>query len=130
MSLRSDIAAREPNFCTAARHDAERLEVTVEGEASLDALEALGRVLDATHEEAMRLQAKEVVMNLTQLEFLNSSGVKHFVKWLRRASEVGDGRGYQIRLVSSPLVPWQRRGLEALRCFAPHRVTVETAAAN
>lgn len=130
MSLRSDISVQEAHFRTAARHDAERLEVSVEGEASIDTLDALSRVLDATHEEAVRLKAKEVVMNLTQLEFLNSSGVKHFVKWLRRASEAGDGNGYRIRLVSSPLVPWQRRGLEALRCFAPQRVTVETTAAN
>lgn len=97
----------------------------MEGEASLDALESLRRVLDATHDEAQKLAAKEVVMDLTQLEFINSSGVKHFVTWLRKAAEAPADAGYQIRLLSSPLVPWQRRGLEALRCFAPQRVTVE-----
>ena len=127
MTLRAELAVQEPNFRTAARHDSDRLEVSVEGEASLDYLETLSRVLDATHEEAIRLNLKEVVMNLTQLEFLNSSGVKHFVKWLKRAAAVGEGQGYRIRILSSPLVPWQRRGLEALRCFAPQRVTVETA---
>jgi hypothetical protein len=76
----------------------------------------------------VRLEAKEVVMDLTRLGFLSSSGIKQFVKWLRRASESSDGNGYRIRLLSSPLVPWQRRGLEALRCFAPEHVTVETAA--
>ncbi len=126
MTLRPGLEVQEPNFRTAARHDADRLEVSIQGEASLDSLESLSRVLDATHEEAVRLSSKEVVMNLTQLEFLNSSGVKHFVKWLRRASAAGEGQGYRIRILSSPLVPWQRRGLEALRCFAPQRVTVET----
>lgn len=128
--LRPELSVQEPNFRTAGRHDSDRLEISVEGEAGLEALDALGRVLDATHDEAVRLEAKEVVMNLTQLEFLNSSGVKHFVNWLRRASELGEGKGYRIRLVSSPLVPWQRRGLEALRCFAPQRVTIETTAKN
>jgi hypothetical protein len=127
VTLRSELEVQEPNFRTEAKHDAERLEVSVQGEASLESLETLSRLLDATHEEAVRLNSKEVVMNLTQLEFLNSSGVKHFVKWLRRASAAGDGQGYRIRILSSPLVPWQRRGLEALRCFAPQRVTVETA---
>jgi anti-anti-sigma factor len=128
VTLRSEIAVQEPNFRTAGRRDSDRLEIRLEGEASIEALDALGRVLALTHEEAVRLEAKEVVMNLTQLEFMSSSGLKHFVRWLRRACELGDGKGYRIRLVSSPLVPWQRRGLEALRCFAPQRVTVETAA--
>lgn len=126
--LNADLSSNSTNFRTAGSHTGDVLRVSIEGEASLDELETLGRVLDATHAEAQRLAAKEVVMDLTQLEFLNSSGVKHFVTWLQKASSIDDG--YKIRLVSSPLVPWQRRGLEVLRCFAPQRVTVEAAAAT
>jgi hypothetical protein len=125
MSLES-LSCNEATFRSKPGHEGSTLTVTLEGEATLDAVDILRRILEATHVEAERLHAKEVAMDLTQLEFLNSSGVKHFVSWLRRAAQLPEGANYRIRLVSSALVPWQRRGLDALRCFAPQLVTVET----
>ncbi|MBX3225823.1 MAG: hypothetical protein KIT84_30400 [Labilithrix sp.] len=126
MSALATLGSAGAGFRTAGSHEGTSLRVRMEGEASYDVLDALGRVLDATHDEAIRLAVKDVVMDVTKLEFLSSSGVKQFVMWLRKASEAAPDAGYHVRFVSSPRVPWQRRGLEALRCFAPDRVSVET----
>lgn len=99
------------------------------GEANLDATDSLKRVLEGTHKEALQLKVGEVAVDLTELEFLNSSGIKHFVSWLRRVAELPKTESYQIRVVSSALMPWQRRSLEALQCFAPKLISIETRAA-
>ncbi len=104
--------------------DGTTLRLTLEGEADLEATDALGKILDGAHHEAQRLQTKEVAVDLTRLEFLSSSGVKHFITWLRNASLLQGDTSYRIRLMSSRLVPWQRRTLAALTCFAPTILTI------
>jgi anti-anti-sigma factor len=115
------------SFRSLPTHDGNTLRLELQGEVDLDATEAIGAVLKRTHAAAQELGAKSVVVDLTKLEFVNSSGIKHFVTWIRNASELAEPAAYEIKLVSNPLLPWQRRSLEALRCFNPKLVSVETA---
>jgi hypothetical protein len=102
------------------------LTLALEGDASFEAVDVVRRILDATHAQAQTLRVKEVVMDVRALEFINSSGVKCFVSWLQRVAELPSEDGYRIRFVSNRALTWQRRGLDALRCFAPDIVTVDT----
>jgi anti-anti-sigma factor len=102
------------------------LTVHLEGEVDLESTPLIGRYLQEAHQEAQLRGAKEVALDLTQLQFVNSSGIKHFVNWLRDASRLAPEIAYNIRIISSPLIPWQRRSLGALRCFAPNILTIET----
>jgi hypothetical protein len=120
------LSFRQPNFQSTPEYEPGRLTVKLEGEGNLDAIDAIKTVLTGAHTEAQRLAVKEVVVDLTELEFLNSSGIKHFVSWLREASLLPPETSYSIRLISSPLVPWQRRSLNALQCFAPKLLTIDT----
>lgn len=115
------------SFRSHPHHEGQTLRVRLEGEVDLDAIDAISQVLKRAHAAAQELGAKQVVLDLTKLEFVNSSGIKHFVTWIRSASELTEPAAYDIKLVSNPLLPWQRRSLEALRCFNPKLVTVETA---
>lgn len=120
------MSCRQTNFQSTPSFEPGRLTVKLEGEGNLDAIDAIRTVLTGAHAEAQRLGVKEVVIDLTELEFLNSSGIKHFVSWLRDASLLPAESSYGIRLISSPLVPWQRRSLNALQCFAPKLLTIDT----
>lgn len=115
------------SFRSRPQHEGNTLRLELQGEVDLDATDAVGALLERAHAAAQELGAKSVVLDLTKLEFVNSSGIKHFVTWIRNASELVDSAAYAIRLVSNPLLPWQRRSLEALRCFNPKLVTIETA---
>lgn len=114
------------NFQATPRYEPGKLVVKLTGEGNLDTIDAIRTVLTGAHSEAQRLSVKEVAVDLTELEFLNSSGIKHFVTWLRDASMLGDA-AYNIRLISSPMIPWQRRSLHALQCFAPKLLTIDAA---
>lgn len=128
MSL-DTLSCVEPRFRSTPQHEGNTLVLKLAGEANLDATDSLKRVLEGTHKEALQLKVGEVAVDLTELEFLNSSGIKHFVSWLRRVAELPKTESYQIRVVSSALMPWQRRSLEALQCFAPKLISIETRAA-
>jgi len=101
------------------------LTLNLEGEADLDATSMIGRALQDAHQEAQLRGAKEIMLDLTRLQFVSSSGMKQFVNWLRDASRLPTNLAYTIRILSSPLIPWQRRSLGALRCFAPNILTIE-----
>lgn len=115
-----------PGFRSRGSLEGESLRIVLEGEGGADSIDTIGRILEAAHAEALRLHVKEVIADLTQLEFLSSSGVKHFVYWVRNVSGLAEDEVYRIRLVSNPRMIWQKRSLEALRCFNAALVTVET----
>ncbi len=125
MSLESLLSESATFRCT-PRHEATTLTLEFVGEGDLDATSTIRRLLEEVHVEAQRLAATEVVVDLTRLEFLNSSGLKHFVSWLSSVGSLPDGTSYRIRLISSSTVPWQRRSISALRNFAPKLLTVDT----
>ncbi len=119
----------DPQFHSTPELVGGTLVLRLDGEIALDITTALKRILEAVHTEAVAQKVTEVVLDLTQLEFLNSSGIKHFVTWLQVASDLPEDAGYRIRIVGSATFIWQRRCFETLRCFAPRLVSVETRAA-
>ncbi len=118
------LTQNEGAFTTKSQKDADVITVRFSGEVDLESIDALQRILIGAHEIALAEHAKQVIIDLTQLEFMNSSGVKHFVTWLRSASQLPDATSYKIRLVASKTIPWQKRSLAALRTFAVSIVSI------
>jgi anti-anti-sigma factor len=99
-----------------------RLAGTADAEAKVD-LEVLAKKL---HEEAQRLHTTKIVVDLRELEFMNSSCFKAFVHWLTQIQDLEIKQQYRLHFVSNPNLHWQRRSLAALSCFAVDLVTIET----
>jgi hypothetical protein len=98
--------------------------VTLVGNADLNVKAELDRFMIAVHEEARRVGAKEVVVDLKELEFMNSSCLKSFVWWISSVHELASDRQYHITFVSSPSMYWQRRSLNALAGLATELVSI------
>ena len=96
------------------------------GTADVEAKPALDHYVEALHGEAKRLGATKVVIDLRELEFMNSSSFKVFVTWLAQVQEMPAENQYRIHFLSNPSMHWQRRSLAALSCFAVDLVTIET----
>ncbi|HSN99488.1 MAG TPA: hypothetical protein VLS89_14430 [Candidatus Nanopelagicales bacterium] len=110
----------------AAEHEGDALTIRLEGTADMRVSEALDRVLTRVHEEAQRLAVARVRVDLRALDFMNSSCLKSFVTWISNARDLATPRRYAIHFISRPEILWQRRSLNALRCFAVDLITVET----
>jgi hypothetical protein len=107
-------------------HGAERptLTVILAGNADLNVKADLDRFVGAVHAEAQRTRAKEVMVDLKELEFMNSSCLKSFVWWITRVQELATPYQYRIVFVSSPSMYWQRRSLSALAGLASDLVSI------
>src|SRR5262249_36596181 len=89
------------------------------------AREAIGKLLDRVHDDAKRAVPREVAVDLRELEFMNSSCFKCFVTWISNIQTLDESRQYKVRFVANPEMHWQRRSLDALRCFAVELITVD-----
>jgi hypothetical protein len=119
------LTIKTPEFsCTATREGA-RIHAVLEGNADIVAIDGLSRLLTKVHAEATVLPPEEVVVDVRQLEFMNSSCFKTFVIWISDIQALIPARQYHVRFVSNPSIHWQKRSLHALRCFAIELITLD-----
>jgi hypothetical protein len=87
------------------------------GNADIDAIGPLRELVARIHAEAVRVSAREVEIDLRELEFMNAACMKLFVNWVAEILEGPEDKRYRLRFVSNPEVRWQRRSLLALQCL-------------
>jgi hypothetical protein len=102
------------------------IHVSLSGTADSRSMESLDALLVKVHALALETQVEEVLVDLRELAFMNSSCFKAFVKWLGQLQEVDAARQYKICLRSSDKHHWQKRSLAGLRCFAVDLVRIQT----
>jgi hypothetical protein len=85
----------------------------------------LNPFVDGVHQHVVDTSAKEIRVDLTQLEFCNSSGFKSFIHWIERIQQLPDARRYKLRFVSTKERRWQRASLLALSCYGVNTVVID-----
>jgi hypothetical protein len=116
----------QPGFALTPSYTGGSVVVRMSGNADMNAQSILATALRQVHAEALRLGVSEVVCDLDELYFMNSSCFKALVTWVTTLLAVDPGRRYRIRVRSNPKLAWQRRSVEALRCLAERVVIVES----
>jgi hypothetical protein len=102
------------------------LTVRLAGTADAQVTKELNTLLTRVHQEALGGHSTIVVVDLRELEFMNSSCFKCFVAWIARVRGLHPELQYRIRFLSDAKKHWQRRSLAALSCFAIELVQIET----
>lgn len=95
------------------------------GNADIDAIAPLRDLVARIHAEAVRVLAREVEIDLRELEFMNAACMKLFVSWVSEILDGPEDKRYRLRFVSNPDVRWQRRSLMALQCITTDVVVVD-----
>src|SRR5262249_59530165 len=113
------------SFSATPSFEGDKVVVRLTGNADLGAKTAVETLLPRLHAEAVRRRAPEVVVDLTGLEFMNSSCFRSFVSWVSDVQDLPPAERYRIRLVADASMLWQRRSLHALKCFAEELITIE-----
>jgi hypothetical protein len=119
-------AVQDKDFGADASLAADRIIFRMTGNADLAAKPQVEALLGKLHSEALRLSVREVEVDMTDLEFMNSSCFKDFVTWISELQDLVPDRRYQIRFRASSRYHWQRRSLHVLQCFAVDLITVES----
>ncbi len=95
------------------------------GNADIDAIAPLRDLMARIHAEVVRIRAREVEIDLRELEFMNAACMKLFVNWVAEILEAPEDVRYRLRFLSNPDVRWQRRSLVALQCITTDFVVVD-----
>ncbi len=109
---------------TATRTD-KSVSVAFVGNADSRAMAAIDALLTGLHAEALGSKAREVTIDLRDLEFMNSSCFKAFVTWIGKVQDLPQAQQYHMVFRSDDSKHWQRRSLGALSCFAVDLIRVE-----
>ena len=104
--------------------DALSVRLALSGDANMDAVDAVAAALDGAHARALSSGRGTVIVDVTRLEFMNSTCFKKVLTWIGKLAEA-DPPPYVIRFLSDPRIRWQKRSLHALEAFAAGVVTVE-----
>jgi hypothetical protein len=118
------IVIKGDDFVGTVHHEGALIHAKLKGTADYAALDGLEKLLTRTHAEAKRLSARKVVIDLRELEFMNSSCFKCFVSWISDVQELPESQLYKVEFLSNPQLHWQKRSLHSLRCFAVELITV------
>ncbi len=122
MSVRLRVpAVDDPDFV--ADYDERARVLRLIGSADNATATGLARLFGDLHEELMFKKAKQITIDMRDLEFMGNGCVKELVTWFAQLENVPDR--YTIKLRSNPAIQWQRTTLPALSCFDTTLVSVE-----
>jgi hypothetical protein len=108
--------------------DATHVTIVLQGTADTRVSGSLELFLTEVHRQAIEVHAQQAVVDLRQLEFMNSSCFKGFITWLSMLQALGQPARYSVRFLSNAARHWQKRSLTALRCFALDCITIDEGA--
>lgn len=114
------------DFRTQLALQGKKLSLKLVGSADTRVMFPLESMMKALEREISRLGVQEVVVDMKELDFMNSSCFRSFVTWLCHVRDYERDRQYAIKFLSDSGKHWQSRSLHALSCFAHELVQIET----
>lgn len=86
---------------------------------------SLGGFFRAMHEAAVADALAELIVDVRQLTFVNSSAIRLFVDWATWVRSMTDAERYVIRFRTDRRITWQRTSFTVLQSLARKAIAVE-----
>ena len=109
--------------------DGSEIAVRFSGTADLSVKDIMDRFLIDVHAEASRMDVKSVSVDVSGLEFINSSCLMAIVTWITTVQSMVNRR-YQIAFHFKAVRDWHRRSFDVLTQLGEDVVTVQAAPAG
>jgi hypothetical protein len=114
-----------PGIKILPRSTAEGIELEFVGDIAMeDPSKVFFPYVEKVHQEALVHGASEVRLNLTNLAYLNSSGILMFMRWVKLIQGTQPDLRYKLFIIYSKSITWQRVGMRTLRKMAPSVVNL------
>lgn len=97
------------------RLEEERFTVSFKGALRLSGMEDYAPILEMLR-ATLANPAAPIVLDLRELDFLNSSGITMFSRFV---IEARDRAGVNLQFIASESIPWQARSLKNLQRLMP-----------
>ena len=114
---------KDRDFSTKTEHDASAITVHMRGNWDMKAVAPLDEYTRSLQAQAQRLNVTQVIVHMSEIEFINSSCLKSFARWIGSLGKPNQGQ-YSITFCTD--LPWQRRSLEALKALGGDKVVLQS----
>ena len=98
--------------------------VKLAGEAHRSALPKLEDHFERLHAQVKQLHAREVLVDVRGLTFMNSYCFRALLHWVVEIRQLEADARYRVIVRHNPNVLWQRQGCSTLQRFAPDIITL------
>lgn len=77
------------------------------------------------HDTLIQNNIKKIKLNLLNLTFMNSNGIKSLINWIMKLTELPDEKQYKVYIASNNSIAWQESTLPVLRKLFPDLIFIE-----
>ena len=92
-----------------------------------DPSEVVGGYFKKVHAAAEASGVAQVIIDVTELQFMNSSAIRVFIDWVQWVK--GSKSPYKMRFITDRTITWQRSTFSAVQALGTGHVSVEARAA-
>lgn len=82
----------------------------------------LGRI----HKHLIKNNVKELTADFTDLEFMNSSGIKTVISWIISLKDTDEAKRYKLTIIYDPDSTWQKSSVYVINRLFPDLVFMES----
>lgn len=86
-----------------------------------------GPYFDELHEKIVENEVVDVTADFTDLQFLNSSGLKAIIKWIMKDAALSEDEQYSILILYNKDIGWQETSLTTFKDLVPDLVEDQAA---
>ena len=76
------------------------------------------------HEAILENAFNKIYIDLTGLDFMNSSGIKTFISWIMKVNEMPQEERYNITIIYGPDITWQQSSVKVIKRLFPDFIEV------
>jgi hypothetical protein len=120
-----ELAIKDGDFEANARLDGTS-QLRLSGNADASSVHQLTAFVHDLHAQLLQRHIPELQIDIRSLEFMNATCFNVLVSWVTLINDLPLGERYKLRFSTNPAIPWQRRSLRTLSCFATDLVLVES----
>ncbi len=77
------------------------------------------------HNALIQNNIKAVKLNLMNLTFMNSNGIKSLINWIMKLTEIPEQMQYKISITANNNIAWQESTLPVLQKLFPDFIIIE-----
>ncbi|HPJ42076.1 MAG TPA: hypothetical protein PLY21_07115 [Spirochaetota bacterium] len=78
------------------------------------------------HETLVKNKIKSIKLNLLNLTFMNSNGIKSLINWIMKMTELPESERYKINISANTEIAWQESTLPVLQKLFPDYISIVT----
>jgi hypothetical protein len=117
----------EPDFQAELKLDAANAPagVRLAGNADSSSVGRLQSMIEEIHSKILLAKGAVLAVDIRELEFMSATCFNVLVWWVGLIHDLAPEQRYRLHFATNTAIPWQRRSLRTLSCFATDLIVVE-----